>query len=281
MRQKNGVYYPSLFSFFLSSVLYISLFLFFVAHAANRDKIKSTRYTDDLNAYIDIAAIDIDDTPIPTAAQEQDDKEETQIDVKTEEVVEEEQMKTTPKPVQKAEETPQPEPKEAEAKVEEKLEPIEANKVIEFNTTQAKPKESAKNLFEMVEIKEQKVQANKKSDKETKAEKKASSQQIAQVKADKSTGKSQRTGQYDAFWGKVDKIAEGIWNSYNPPRGEVGRFELSIDRNGRAKCRVVELGFSQEFNQKLRDFVARLEGVKFPNPPTNETITAVYRTDFK
>ena len=333
--------YPTFLSFMLSVCIYGLIFVLFIHFKILNHDTEKEKFTDDLNAYIDIAAIDIDDTPVPIAANKISETE-SKINVKESEKVEKEEIKTAlkenkasepksvSKPESKQEQTPQakdepklelkepdesgeiskkeiktalkenkasepkpvskPEPKQEQklqAKDEPKLEIKEPDESGEISKkeTKEKPKDSpkvenskpkveantAKSLFDDVDVKqEQTIASTKKSDKQTKTNaKQASSKQIANTKGEKSAGKSQRTGKYDKFRGGVEKILTNLWKTYHAQVGEDGTIEITIDKNGHASIEIIELGYSPEFNQKFRDFVAKLENVTFPIPPDN------------
>jgi putative periplasmic protein len=281
--------YPTFLSFMLSVCIYGLIFVLFIHFKILNHDTEKEKFTDDLNAYIDIAAIDIDDTPVPIAANKISETE-SKINVKESEKVEKEEIKTAlkenkasepksvSKPESKQEQTPQ-------AKDEPKLELKEPDESGEISKkeTKEKPKDStkvenskpkveantAKSLFDDVDVKqEQTIASTKKSDKQTKTNaKQASSKQIANTKGEKSAGKSQRTGKYDKFLGGVEKILTNLWKTYHAQVGEDGIIEITINKNGRANIEIIDLGDSPEFNQKFRDFVAKLENVTFPIPP--------------
>lgn len=280
--------YPTFLSFILSVCIYGLIFVLFIHFKILNHDTEKEKFTDDLNAYIDIAAIDIDDTPVPVAANEISETE-NKINVKEIEKVEKEEIKTAlkenkasepksvSKPEPKQEQTPQTkdelkleikEPDEnGEVSKKEKEKPKDSPKV-----ENSKPKvevNTAKSLFDDVDVKqEQTIASTKKSDKQTKTNaKQTSSKQIANTKGEKSAGKSQRTGKYDKFRGGVEKILTNLWKTYHAQVGEDGTIEITINKNGRANIEIIELGYSPEFNQKFRDFVAKLENVTFPIPP--------------
>ena len=236
--------YPTFLSFMLSVCIYGLIFVLFIHFKILNHDTEKEKFTDDLNAYIDIAAIDIDDTPVPIAANKISETE-SKINVKESEKVEKEEIKTAlkenkasepksvSKPESKQEQTPQ-------AKDEPKLELKEPDESGEISKkeTKEKPKDStkvenskpkveantAKSLFDDVDVKqEQTIASTKKSDKQTKTNaKQASSKQIANTKGEKSAGKSQRTGKYDKFRGGVEKILTNLWKTYHAQVGEDG-----------------------------------------------------------
>ena len=180
--------YPTFLSFILSVCIYGLIFVLFIHFKILNHDTEKEKFTDDLNAYIDIAAIDIDDTPVPVAANEISETE-NKINVKEIEKVEKEEIKTAlkenkasePKPVSKPEpkqeQTPQTkdEPKleikepdeNGEVSKKEKEKPKDSPKV-----ENSKPKlevNTAKSLFDDVDVKqEQTIASTKKSDKQTK-----------------------------------------------------------------------------------------------------------------
>lgn len=264
MQRNLPANYPTLLSFVLSACLYLMILLsFFAIYQKAMEQREVEKYTDDLNSYIDIEAIDIDDTPIPVATNEisESQNKESTKEINPNEV---EQTKTALKEIKEAK------PKENE-KTPEKIEKEEPKEVDINAIIEPKPipkKQSAKSLFDDVEVKEQTVASKKKSDEKTSTqEKKASSNQIAKVKGEKAAGKSQRTGKYNKFLGGVEKILANLWKTYRANPGENGTIELTINSKGRASVKIVELGYSPEFNQKFRSFADKLQNTQFPIPP--------------
>ena len=279
-----GVRYDNFRSFLIAVALYLSLifvFLYQIAEYKNRPK----KYTDDLGAIMDIAIpIDFDDSPIPTAPNiAEEDKEGDQQEVE-EKPVEEEKLKTTtevttppppPKQEQVKEEKPKDEPKPEpepepipEKKVEEKPKEEPKKEELNLNDLFSDTTKDNKKLNESIS-KNDAVQSSKKSDKttQTKAKQQATSRN-ALVKSNVVTGKTQLTGEYDAYRGKINKILQRLWSKYATTVNDDSTVIVTFGGDGRVSdYQIKRLGANTEFNQKLRDFLGNLEMQNFPRSP--------------
>ena len=189
-----------------------------------------------------------------------------------------------PKPEPKKDE-PKAEPKKEEPKPEPKLENKPSEKVVE-KKEEAKPepkkeeKPSLSDLFSDTTKDNKKleesakasdaVQSNKKSDKETatsSAKDKAASKN-AVVKSDKLGGRTQRTGEYNAYYGAIEKKLQVLWSRYVATAKDDARIKIVFGADGRVTdYTIIELGRETEFNQKLRDFLDNLSTQTFPKSP--------------
>ncbi|PSM51595.1 Tol-Pal system subunit TolA [Campylobacter blaseri] len=247
----------------------VSLILFFSYSSKILEN--SIKYTKDKDAYMDIYVMDIDDSLNALATANEASKTEEKLQ-KSNDSIEEESIKTTHKKVSEV----------IEKSENKKQETIEAPKKIE-----EKPKENLLDLFNSADKKkleearkkeEEKIQSRKKSDKKTNLkDRNISSKQVAKTKGDKASGRSQRTGVYNKFIGEVDGMLTGIWSTYRAMPNQDALVEITINPNGRATYRILELSYSTEFNQKLRDFLSRVEAITFSKPPDGKAYTHKYK----
>lgn len=274
---------------YLSLVFSIFLYIFFIvvilyiAYSSETKSLPDIKYTKDKDAFMDVYMLDIDDFPTPVAPKETADK----IDTKSVEKLkpdEEESTKTTNKPTKPQESKPTP-------KVEEKKPELDTEAISEEKPKEVekKPKEDSKSLSDLfndvdankinetAKKEETAVQSRKKSDKETKsAEKKATSSQKADAKGDTARGKSQRTGVYDKFMGEIESILTNVWSTYRAMPNQDATVEITINPNGKLSYNIIELSYDTAFNQKLRDFLSRVERMNFPIPPDGKSYTHRY-----
>ena len=250
------------------------------------------KYTKDENAFMDVYMIDIDDSPTPISPKETADEVSTEV-VKETKPAEEEKVKTTNKQTNLQEETIPPPPK-TESKEEAKETPKEEPKPEPAPQEKPEPKPEKKedpkplsDLFSDVDTKkldevakkeENAIQSSKKSDNETKGTtKKATSSQKTQTKGEVARGKSQRTGIYNKFIGEIDSTLTNIWSSYRAMPNQDATVEITINTSGKLSYKILELSYNTEFNQKLRDFLARVERMQFPVPPDGTPYTHKYK----
>ena len=245
-----GVKYDNFTSFLISLLIYFSA-AFLLLFNAIRDHELALKYTDDPNAYMDVIVDwDIDDSAPKAPELAKETPAEPQVEEKSKEIEKIEEPKPEPLPEPKPVETPIEEPK-----------PVEEPK--------PEPKPNLNDLFADTTKDNKKLQEST----EKKEEKQESGSKNAVQQADKKSGRSQMTGQYNAYIGQINKILQQIWTSYNPKSNEVAKISLKIDRNGKVvEYEILELTYNSEYNQKLRDFVYSLESREFPKPPGNEIL---------
>lgn len=286
-------------SFILSVLIYLVSLILILYVSSNVVNLENVKYTDDINATRDQVTIaDIDDL-IPAAP---DTALEKVSDVKTdtkEELVDEEKLKTThkkvdqtPKPKQEApkKEEPKPELKKEEVapstkdEIKKPEEPKEEPK--EPKKEEPKPEVNPLDLFASIDDKklsdavksEDAIQSKKKSDKETKTStNKSTSSQKSDKKAEKSSGRTMSTGEYNKFKGEIQNILTRIWSTYRAIPNQDATVEITIDANGRASYRNIELAYDTAFNQKFRDFLSKIESIEFPKPPNGQSFTHKYK----
>ena len=299
----TGVKYDNFKSFLIALFAYL-LVIFVLLYQISKPQEKFKKYTDNPNDYMDVTFdFEIDDK-LPSAPEIAKETKKGEFDNKNVKDVPEDKIKTTaqvvpPPPVQakpkepeKPKEEPKPEPKKDEPKAEPKkeepkpepkLEDKPSEKVVE-KKEEAKPepkkeeKPSLSDLFGGIDMKKVEqsakasdaVQSNKKSDKETatsSAKDKAASKN-AVVKSDKLGGRTQRTGEYNAYYGAIEKKLQVLWSRYVATAKDDARIKIVFSADGRvADYTIIELGRETEFNQKLRDFLDNLSTQTFPKSP--------------
>ena len=299
------VKYDNFKSFLIALFAYL-LVIFVLLYQISKPQEKFKKYTDNPNDYMDVTFdFEIDDK-LPSAPEIAKETKQGEFENKNIKDVPEDKIKTTaqvvpPSPVQakpkepdKPKEEPKPEPKKDEPKAEPKkeepkpepkLEDKPSEKVVE-KKEEVKPepkkeqKPSLSDLFSDTTKDNKKleesakasdaVQSNKKSDKETatsSAKDKAASKN-AVVKSDKLGGRTQRTGEYNAYYGAIEKKLQVLWSRYVATAKDDARIKIVFGADGRvADYTIIELGRETEFNQKLRDFLDNLSTQSFPKSP--------------
>ena len=299
----TGVKYDNFKSFLIALFAYL-LVIFVLLYQISKPQEKFKKYTDNPNDYMDVTFdFEIDDK-LPSAPEIAKETKQGEFDNKNVKDVPEDKINTTaqvvpppplqakPKEPEKPKEEPKSEPKKDEPKAEPKkeepkpepkLEDKPSEKVVE-KKEEAKPepkkeeKPSLSDLFGGIDMKKvdqsakasDAVQSNKKSDKETatsSAKDKAASKN-AVVKSDKLGGRTQRTGEYNAYYGAIEKKLQVLWSRYVATAKDDARIKIVFSADGRvADYTIIELGRETEFNQKLRDFLDNLSTQSFPKSP--------------
>ena len=300
----TGVRYDNFKSFLIAVFTYLMV-VFILLYQISRPQEKFKKYTDNPNDYMDVTFdFEIDDK-LPSAPEIAKETKQGELDNKQIKDVEEDKIKTTaqvvappppsktqesqkpkeePKPEPKKEE-PKAEPKKEEPKPEPKVEDQPAEKTVE-KKEEAKPeskkeeKPSLSDLFSDTTKDNKKleesakasdaVQSNKKSDKETatsSAKDKAASKN-AVVKSEKLGGRTQRTGEYNVYYGAIEKKLQVLWSRYVATTKDDATIKIIFGADGRVvDYKIIELGRETEFNQKLRDFLDNLSTQSFPKSP--------------
>ena len=303
----TGVRYDNFKSFLIAVFAYL-LVVFALLYQISKPQEKFKKFTDNPNDYMDVTFdFEIDDK-LPSAPETAKETKQGELDNKQIKDVEEDKIKTTaqvvapPPPPSKAQEPekpkeePKPEPKKEEPKVEPKkeepkpelkIEEIPAQKTAE-KKDEPKPepkkeekkeeKPSLNDLFgsiDMTKVEESAkasdaVQSNKKSDKETatsSAKDKVASKN-AVVKSEKLGGRTQRTGEYNVYYGAIEKKLQVLWSRYIATAKDDATIKIIFGADGRVvDYKILELGRETEFNQKLRDFLDNLSTQSFPKSP--------------
>ena len=297
----TGVKYDNFKSFLIALFAYL-LVIFVLLYQISKPQEKFKKYTDNPNDYMDVTFdFEIDDK-LPSAPEIAKETKQGEFDNKNVKDVPEDKIKTTaqvvpsppvqakPKEPEKPKEELKPEPKKDEPKAETKkeepkLEDKPSEKVVEKKEeAKSEPKKEEKpslsDLFSDTTKDNKKleesakasdaVQSNKKSDKETatsSAKDKAASKN-AVVKSDKLGGRTQRTGEYNAYYGAIEKKLQVLWSRYVATAKDDARIKIVFGADGRvADYTIIELGRETEFNQKLRDFLDNLSTQTFPKSP--------------
>ena len=299
----TGVKYDNFKSFLIALFAYL-LVIFVLLYQISKPQEKFKKYTDNPNDYMDVTFdFEIDDK-LPSAPEIAKETKQGEFENKNTKDVPEDKIKTTaqvvpsppvqakPKEPEKPKEEPKPEPKKDEPKAEPKkeepkpepkLEDKPSEKVVEKKEeTKPEPKKEEKpslsDLFGGIDMDKVEqsakasdaVQSNKKSDKETatsSAKDKAASKN-AVVKSDKLGGRTQRTGEYNAYYGAIEKKLQVLWSRYVATAKDDARIKIVFSADGRvADYTIIELGRETEFNQKLRDFLDNLSTQTFPKSP--------------
>ena len=299
----TGVKYDNFKSFLIALFAYL-LVIFVLLYQISKPQEKFKKYTDNPNDYMDVTFdFEIDDK-LPSAPEIAKETKQGEFENKNVKDVPEDKIKTTaqvvpPPPVQakpkepeKPKEEPKSEPKKDESKAEPKkeepkpepkLEDKPSEKVVE-KKEEARPepkkeeKPSLSDLFGGIDMDKVEqsakasdaVQSNKKSDKETatsSAKDKAASKN-AVVKSDKLGGRTQRTGEYNAYYGAIGKRLQVLWSRYVATTKDDAKIRIILGADGRVvDYKILELGRETEFNQKLRDFLDNLSTQSFPKSP--------------
>lgn len=299
----TGVKYDNFKSFLIALFAYL-LVIFVLLYQISKPQEKFKKYTDNPNDYMDVTFdFEIDDK-LPSAPEIAKETKQGEFENKNTKDVPEDKIKTTaqvvpsppvqakPKEPEKPKEEPKPEPKKDEPKAEPKkeepkpepkLEDKPSEKVVE-KKEEAKPepkkeeKPSLSDLFGGIDMDKVEqsakasdaVQSNKKSDKETatsSAKDKAASKN-AVVKSDKLGGRTQRTGEYNAYYGAIGKRLQVLWSRYVATTKDDAKIRIILGADGRVvDYKILELGRETEFNQKLRDFLDNLSTQSFPKSP--------------
>lgn len=299
----TGVKYDNFKSFLIALFAYL-LVIFVLLYQISKPQEKFKKYTDNPNDYMDVTFdFEIDDK-LPSAPEIAKETKQGEFENKNTKDVPEDKIKTTaqvvpsppvqakPKEPEKPKEEPKPEPKKDEPKAEPKkeepkpepkLEDKPSEKVVEKKEeTKPEPKKEEKpslsDLFGGIDMDKVEqsakasdaVQSNKKSDKETatsSAKDKAASKN-AVVKSDKLGGRTQRTGEYNAYYGAIGKRLQVLWSRYVATTKDDAKIRIILGADGRVvDYKILELGRETEFNQKLRDFLDNLSTQSFPKSP--------------
>ena len=295
----TGVRYDNFKSFLIAVFAYL-LVVFALLYQISKPQEKFKKFTDNPNDYMDVTFdFEIDDK-LPSAPETAKETKQGELDNKQIKDVEEDKIKTTAQVVaplppsktqepEKPKEEPKVEPKKEEPKPELKIEEIPAQKTAE-KKDEPKPepkkeekkeeKPSLSDLFSDTTKDNKKleesakasdaVQSNKKSDKETatsSAKGKAASKN-AVVKSEKLGGRTQRTGEFNAYLGAIEKKLQVLWSRYIATTKDDATIKIIFGADGRVvDYKIVELGRETEFNQKLRDFLDNLSTQSFPKSP--------------
>lgn len=257
VRNDNTVKYPVFGSLFFSIFIYLALFvvLFF---KITQYKEEAKKYTDSLDAFMDVVVIDTQvESNTPKATKVIEEKKAKQEPMEEKKISQEVKEQTTMKEIKP--------PKEV------KKEPIVPTKPKEEPNLQDlfKTVDTSKIKNKQEPVVEQKTQSRKKSDTETTTTKKSASELIKNLEIDQvaKTPNAQSTGIYDPFYGAINRILEQHWRAYRAQTDNSAEIEITIDKYGKFSYNIVGLSPDNEFNQKVKKFLADMKNVKFPPAP--------------
>lgn len=242
MARKAVVHFPvfssTVFSIFIYSVLLSSIFFYL-----SKDNTKAVKYTANKDNFLDIAIVERDLSDKPKSPPKDTKKQEAKKIEKHQEDIKEQAVKTSKK----------------RANLQELFKGVKAKKA------QVKP---------IAQNKEAAVQSRKKSSKKSTKSATALVKNL-QLDIEQTSSKSQSTGVYDEYLGKINDILLNYWQeTIETVSGLKGIAEINIDKNGNFSYNITRLSHNQDFNQKFRDFLVKMQSVSFPTSPTNKSFSA-------
>lgn len=239
---RKVVHFPT-FSSTIFAILIYSVLLGSVFYYLSKDNIKSVKYTANKNNFLDIAIVEKDISDKAKSPPKDTKKQEAPKIEKQQEKTKEQSAKTSKK----------------RANLQELFKGVKAK------TAQVKP---------IAQNKEAAVQSRQKSSKQSTKSASALVKNL-QLDVEQTSTKSQSTGIYDEYLGKINDILLNYWQeTIETVSGLEGVAEIHIDKNGNFSYNITRLSHNQDFNQKFRDFLTRMESVNFPASPTNESFSA-------
>lgn len=248
------------FSYFLLSFfIYIGLIVGIFAKLTYFQD-QSKRYTDTKDAFMDITIVEREIDEVTKAPEKKEEIVESKEPFKKPKEVEEEvKIETTNKPV------------EPEAKAEPNLKDL----FNDINISKLKDDKVEKKA-------ETKVQSRLKPEKkESGKESKAASDIISSLQLDKSakTKKSEISGEYDEYKGRITRILKERWSVYKANSNDSAKVEIMISVNGNFSYNIKQLSYNSEFNDKVREFLQKMTFEKFPVSKDGKSFTQIF--DFK
>lgn len=276
VKNDNSVKYPVFSSFFFSFFIYLTLLLL-LFFKITQYKEEAKKYTDSLDAFMDVVVIDSQiESNTPKASKPKDEKlvEEKPVETqKIDEVVKEQTTMKEPKPQKEIKEVkevkkelpPPPKPKE-EPNIQDLFKAVDTSKIKDTKTQK-------KEVTKKEEVSSpQKIQSRKKSDNDTTTTKKSASDLVKGLEMDQvaKSPKAQSTGIYDPFYGAITRILEQHWRVYRAQTDNTAEVEINIDKYGKFSYNIVGLSPDNEFNQKVKKFLADMQNVIFPPAPAGK-----------
>lgn len=253
--------------FILSTIIYICIVCgIFIKLTYFKEEPK--KYTDTKDAFMDIMVVEREPDVVAKAPE------------KKQEVVK-------PKEPEKKVEQPKPEPPKPET-THKPVEPEPTPKEPEPVKKVEEP--NLKDLFSQIDtskLKEDKVNKKKEPPKEQSRKKpektqsadssKKASDVINALQLDKvaKTPKSQMTGEYNEYFGKITRILQSKWSMYKADTNDNAEVEISIDVNGNFSYNIKKLSYNSEFNDKVREFLQSMTFEKFPPSELGRTATLI------
>lgn len=242
--------------FTISVLLYLSIVIgIFVKLTYFNEPPK--KFTDTRDAFMDVMIIEREPSPVVKAPE------------KKEEIVKE------PEPIK---EEPKPEPPKPDVKPPE---PVKEPEMPEPDAPAKEQKPDLQDLFKSIDTKklkqdnvvkkeQPKEQSRKKPENTTSsAPKKKASDVVNSLTLDKvaTTPKSQMTGEYNEYFGRISRILQQKWSAYTADSQAKVEVEIVIDMDGSFSYDIKKLSYDEKFNDKVRDFLRSMTFEKFP-PPT-------------
>ena len=87
-------------------------------------------------------------------------------------------------------------------------------------------------------------------------------------------GKIQISKELDTYFSQMASKLQALWTEYQVDISDEARVRIEFSNNGRVlNYKILELGRSTEFNQKLRKFLDELPKRSFPKSPDNKSHT--------
>jgi len=100
--------------------------------------------------------------------------------------------------------------------------------------------------------------------------KKEASSLVSGLEFESAAQEQSSTGIYDEYKGKITDLLEAYWNETpETTAGAEGKVTITIDTFGNFSYTIERLSYNTAFNAKLRDFLQRMRGIKFPPSPEN------------
>lgn len=243
--KKYGI--SNLNSFFLALFIYIFI-VFVVFFRLISMEAESVKYTDIKDSFIDIELSESSKKVLSNNAKSQETKTLQQVDIQK-------LFESTTNQAVKTEEIDQ--------------------KATDFN-------ELFGNVKDIQEEKTTKVQSNTRSESSSAVLKPQASELVKQLndslisEQEQVSGDSQekqRTGIYDEFLGKVQRIIQERWRLYNPVQGKLSVVvKIFIDEEGKFGYTSLEKSYDEIFDAKAQEFLDNLKGKFIAYPPKNQVV---------
>ncbi|MGP1485257.1 MAG: TonB C-terminal domain-containing protein [Campylobacter sp.] len=218
------------------------------------------KFTDTRDAFMDIMIVERESSPVVKAPEKKQEIVKEPEPVKEEPKIEDPKPDTTIKPVEpetpKESEIVKPEPealkKEEKPDLQDLFKSIDTKKLKQDQVVKKEPKE----------------QSRKKPEKSSPTPQKKASDVISSLTLDKvsSVPKSQMTGEYNEYFGKISRILQQKWSAYIADSDANVEVEITIEMDGSFSYDIKKLSYDQKFNDKVRDFLRSMTFEKFPVP---------------
>lgn len=243
MSSKFGISYNTTAALWLSITLYFFIIFFIFFKLSSYEE--SIKYTNDLDAFMDVYVVD---TTLGESITSPNQK-----DKKIENIKLEEEKEPTPEPKQETTNKDIPPSNERQninfSDLFSEVAPVD----ITPKTTQA-------------------VQSNTKS--QSKSNSKSAADIVASLQKDINTKapKSSTTGVYNKYIGDVVEIIQTRWVRYKADTNNQAKVQVIIDKFGKLSYSIDEYSLNSAFNSKVREYLEQLKNLDFPIPPSKNTI---------